>query len=67
MNKYLKKTYFVRNIDNQKIELPLYFHSLSKGKYFISQMNEKNQNIVVPSKYFNTDCHLLTDFYKSIF
>lgn len=67
MNKYLIQTYFLKNKDKQKIALPLFMHNLTEGRYKVSEMGDSNKNVLVPSKYFETDQHLLTDFYKSIF
>ena len=67
LNKYLKNSYIETLSDKRKISLPLHYHYLTSNGQKLSENIFEEKYVVYPSKFYQTEQHVLTQYYKPIF
>jgi hypothetical protein len=67
LNKHLKNSYIEILSNKKKISLPLHYHYLTSNGQKISENKFEEKYVVYPSKFHQTEQHILTLHYKPIF
>lgn len=67
LDKYLKNSYIETLSNSKKICLPLHYHYLSSNGQKISENKFEEKYVVYSSEFHQTEQHILTQYYKSIF